>query len=80
MNASEPTTAPGQDVATSIKDITQASRQMFEAGERMTANLEALEQKVEYATDWQSRLAERPWLIVGGAILSGFILWRIFRD
>ncbi len=81
MNATETRNPAGsQDIAASVKEVTQATKQMFEAGQRMTVNLENLERRVEYATDWKARLAERPWLVVAGAVIGGFVLWRIFHD
>ena len=71
--------APAQSATGAIHEITDASRQMFQAGERIAQNLDTLERRVEYATDWQARVAERPWLFIGGAILAGILLSRIFR-
>ncbi len=79
MNAQ--TSAPSdQSVTGAVHDITDASRQMFQAGERIAANLDTLERRVEHATDWRAQLQERPWLLVVGAVLGGVLLWRIFRD
>lgn len=74
------TAAPQNSAAAEIHEITNASKEIFEAGERIATNLDRLEQRVEYAMDWKARLAERPWLIVGGAILGGILLWRLFKD
>jgi len=71
--------APNDTVTGAVHEITAASREMFQAGERMTANLEELEKRVEHATDWQARLGERPWLLIGGALLGGFLLSRLVR-
>ncbi|MGH9583346.1 MAG: hypothetical protein ACRD4O_10455 [Bryobacteraceae bacterium] len=59
--------------------MTDSTRQLFQAGERVTRNLEELERRAERATDWRRQIANRPWVAAGLVALCGVVLWRVFR-
>ena len=63
-----------------IKELTQAGRQIFEAGQQLVRNLNELQQRVEHATDLKSQLTERPWLIALVALIGGIAGWRFFSS
>ncbi len=71
--------ATDESVTESGRDITESSRKASEAGRRISEGLETLERRFQRATDWRSRIEENPLWIVGGAILGGVLLWRLFR-
>lgn len=62
-----------------IRDLTDSTRQLFQAGEQVTRNLEELERRAEHATDWRTQIVERPWIAAGIAVLCGVVLWRVLR-
>lgn len=66
-------------VTEAVRDITESSKQAFEAGQRISEDLEALERRFHEATDWRARIREHPEWIVVGAVAGGLLLWRIFR-
>jgi hypothetical protein len=77
---SVPIGAPKSRPATeNIRELTDSTRQLFQAGERVTRNLEELERRAERATDWRTQIATRPWITAGLAVLCGVALWRVFR-
>ncbi len=72
--------SPGNRSATdNVRELTQASKQLFAAGERLTSNLTELEQRVEHALDWRSRLGEHALLVTGLGIAGLALLWRVFK-
>jgi hypothetical protein len=70
---------PDLSIPDAVREITDASRQMFAAGERIATDLETIERRFQHAADWREQLSERPWLIIAGALLGGVVLWRLFR-
>lgn len=62
-----------------IHELTDSTRQLFQAGERVTRNLEELERRAERATDWRTQIVNRPWIAAGLAVLCGVVLWRVFK-
>ncbi|MBV8071181.1 MAG: hypothetical protein JO270_14830 [Acidobacteriaceae bacterium] len=73
-----PQTDANRSAGDNIKDLTQASKQIFEAGQQLVTNLNELQQRVKHATDWRSQLSEKPWLIAVGALVAGVAGWRFF--
>lgn len=61
-----------------IKELTQAGKQIFEAGQQLVRNLNELQQRVEHATDLKYQLRQRPWLIAVVALIGGIAGWRFF--
>lgn len=61
-----------------IKEVTQAGKQIFAAGQQLVKNLNELQRRVEHATDLRSQLSERPWLIAVLALAGGLAGWRFF--
>lgn len=59
--------------------IAQSSRQALLAGERIAADVDLLEGRLEHAVDWRARLREHPLWFIGLALAGGFLLWRLFR-
>lgn len=62
-----------------VRELTDASKQLFAAGEKLTSNLTELEERVEHALDWRSRLGAHALLVAGLGIASVGILWQLFR-
>ncbi len=62
-----------------VRELTQASKQLFAAGERLTTNLTELEERVEHALDWRSKLGDHALLITGLGIAGFALLWRAFK-
>jgi hypothetical protein len=61
-----------------FKELTQAGKQLFEAGQLLVRNLNELQRRVEHATDLKSQFVERPWLIALVALVGGIVGWRFF--
>jgi len=57
-----------------IRELSEASKQLFEAGKQLTDNLAELSDRVEHASEVGSNLLKSPWLIVGGSVLAGLLL------
>jgi hypothetical protein len=62
-----------------IRDLTDSTRQLFQAGERVTANLEEIERRAQRATDWRAQLAKGSWIPAAFVAVCGIVLWRVFR-
>ena len=61
-----------------IQDLTQAAKQLFEAGQQLAKNLNELQRRLEHATDLKAQLKQRPWLIALVALAAGIAGWRFF--
>jgi hypothetical protein len=62
-----------------IREVTQAGKELFNAGEKLTSNLSELEQHVKQAFDWRSKLGEHG-LLFAGLGLAGFaLMWRLAK-
>ncbi len=70
--------AANRSASDNIKEVTQAGKQIFAAGQQLVNNLNELQQRVEHATDWRSQLSERPWLLALVALAGGIVGWRFF--
>ncbi|MGH9609042.1 MAG: hypothetical protein ACRD34_05140 [Bryobacteraceae bacterium] len=62
-----------------IRDLTESTRELFQAGERVTSNLEELERRAQRATDWRAQLAKGSWIPAAFVVVCGIVLWRVFR-
>jgi len=71
---------PTRSATENIRELTDASRQLFAAGERMTSNLNELEQRVERALDWRSRLGDHALLLAGIGLAASVLLWRALKS
>ena len=69
-----------RSVAENIRELTDASKQLFEAGRQMTENLSELSERVERAKTIGSRVATSPWLLAGGAIAVGLVFILTSRN
>lgn len=72
-------TSASRSATDNVRELTEASKQLFAAGERLTSNLNELEQRVEHALDWKSRLGEHALLTAGLGIAAFGLLWRVFK-
>jgi hypothetical protein len=71
---------PTRSATENIRELTDASRQLFAAGEQMTSNLNELEQRVERALDWRSRLGDHALLLAGVGLAASVLLWRAIKS
>jgi hypothetical protein len=71
---------PNRSATENIRELTEASRQLFAAGEQLTSNLNELEQRVEYALDWRSRLGDHALLLAGVGLAASVLLWRAIKS
>ncbi|HZQ53716.1 MAG TPA: hypothetical protein VFB14_16060 [Bryobacteraceae bacterium] len=65
-------------IAETIHALTEASKELFEAGQRLTDNLAELQQRIANATNWRNQVSDKPWMMAGLAVLGGIVLWRMF--
>ncbi len=68
----------GRSVSENIHELTESTRALFAAGERLTENLTELEEKAHRATDLKYQISQRPWLIPVLAVAGGVVGWRLF--
>jgi Ser-tRNA(Ala) deacylase AlaX len=61
-----------------IREVTEAAKQLYNAGEQLKENLGELKEKAQHATDVQYQLRERPWLLPIVAVSAGILGWLIF--
>ena len=59
--------------------VDQIAAHIDHTRERLGANLEELEQKVDAATDWRGQLRERPYLVLAAGCLGGMLLGAALR-
>lgn len=71
--------AQNRSVADNIRDLTESSKQLLEAGKQMTDNLSELSQRVEHASEVSSRVVKSPWMVAGAAIAAGAIIVALSR-
>lgn len=67
-----------RSVTENIRDLTESTKELFVAGQKLTDNLNELEQRVERATDWHYQLSKNLWVIAGVAVAGGIVLLRFF--
>jgi hypothetical protein len=72
------TDAGSRSTGDNIKELTQAGKQIFEAGQQLVRNLNELQRRMEHATDLKAQFSERPWLIALVALVGGVAGWRFF--
>jgi hypothetical protein len=48
-----------------VREVTESTRQMFEAGERVMSDLAELQERAERTLDWPSRILENPVALLG---------------
>jgi hypothetical protein len=71
--------AQNQSAADNIRELTDASKQLLEAGQRMTENLSELSHRLEHAKNVSSEMLRSPWLIAGAAFAAGALILLISR-
>jgi hypothetical protein len=71
---------PTRSATENIRELTDSSRQLFAAGEQLTSNLNELEQRVERALDWRSKLGDHALLLAGVALAASVLLWRAIKS
>lgn len=69
--------APARSASENIHEVTQASKELFAAGERLSSNLSELEEHVKHAFDW--KLKEHALLIAGIGIAGFALCWRLAK-
>lgn len=71
----------GEDrsIGENIRELTEASKQLLDAGKKMSDNLSELTDRVEHAKNLGSDLIKSPWLIVAASVIAGSILVAISR-
>jgi hypothetical protein len=57
-------------VAETIHALTEASKELFEAGQRLTDNLAELQQRIANAANWRNQVSDKPWIMAGLAVLA----------
>ncbi|HEX4771982.1 MAG TPA: hypothetical protein VH351_14185 [Bryobacteraceae bacterium] len=57
--------------ADNIRELTEASKQLIDAGKQMSDSLSELSNRVEHARDVGKSIATSPWLFVGMAVAVG---------
>lgn len=68
-----------RSAADNVRELTDASKQLLEAGKQMTDNLSELSERVEHAKNAGSDLLKSPWLVVTGAIAAGLLILAVSR-
>ena len=71
---------PTRSTTENIRELTDASRKLFAAGEQLTTNLNELEQRVEHALDWRSKLGDHALLLAGVGLAVSVLLWRAIKS
>ncbi|HSU33924.1 MAG TPA: hypothetical protein VLJ11_22040 [Bryobacteraceae bacterium] len=71
---------PTRSATENIRELTDASKKLFAAGEQLTNNLNELEQRVEHALDWRSRLGDHALLLAGVGLAVSVLLWRAIKS
>lgn len=71
---------PTRSATENIRELTDASRKLFAAGEQLTSNLNELEQRVEHALDWRSKLGDHALLLAGVGLAVSVLLWRAIKS
>jgi hypothetical protein len=74
-NATNTSDRPASEM---VREVTESSRQMFEAGERVMSNLTELQERAERTLDWPSRIMQNPVALLGMAVGGGVLLGLMF--
>ncbi|HEX4227089.1 MAG TPA: hypothetical protein VHZ07_00355 [Bryobacteraceae bacterium] len=72
--------APSRSVADNIRELTESSKQLLDAGKQVTDNLSELSQRMEHASAVSSRVFKNPWMIAGAAIAAGALIVAFSRN
>jgi hypothetical protein len=62
----------------SIHAITESTKQLFAAGDRLAQDLEELSARVSEATEFRAQFNKRPWLLVALTIGGAAVVWSAF--
>jgi hypothetical protein len=62
-----------------LRELTAASKQLFEAGKQMTDNLTELSNRVEHATTVGSNILQNPLFLAGTAAVAGALFIAFSR-
>ena len=74
-----PAGASPRSATENIREVTEAGKQLFKAGEQLKTNLSELEEHVKHAFDWRSKLSEHGLLIAGIGLASFALMWRLAK-
>jgi hypothetical protein len=78
-SATETAPASEKSATDNIRELTEASKHLFEAGKQMTDNLSELSERVEHAKNASSQVLKSPWLVAAGAFAAGALILLISR-
>jgi metal-dependent amidase/aminoacylase/carboxypeptidase family protein len=62
-----------------IHAITESTKQVFEASERLAQDLEELGSRICEGADFRAQIAKRPWLIAALTVAGGAVIWNAFN-
>jgi hypothetical protein len=62
-----------------LRELTAASKQLFEAGKQMTNNLTELSNRVEHVTSVGSNILKNPLFLAGAAVFVGVLFVAFSR-
>jgi ElaB/YqjD/DUF883 family membrane-anchored ribosome-binding protein len=79
IDMTEEATYQHSSAAENTRELTDASKQLLEAGQQVTENLSELSHRIEHAKNVSSEALKSPWLTAGAAIAVGALILLISR-
>ncbi|HEX4232387.1 MAG TPA: hypothetical protein VHZ07_27210 [Bryobacteraceae bacterium] len=62
-----------------IHAITESTKQVFAASERLAQDLEELSGRICEGADFRAQIAKRPWLVAALTLAGGAVVWNAFN-
>jgi hypothetical protein len=62
-----------------IHAITESTKQVFAASERLAQDLEEMSARICESADFRTQVAKRPWLIAALTLAGGAVVWSAFN-
>lgn len=79
VSEKRPDTSAGRTASANIHAITESTKQVFAASERLAAELEELSARIAQGADFRAQIAKRPWLVAALTLGGGAVIWYAFE-
>jgi hypothetical protein len=66
--------------ADSIHAITESTKQVFAASERLAQDLEELSSRFAQGAEFRAQISKRPWLVAGLTLAGTAVIWSAFNN
>jgi len=73
-----PDKRPERTISANIHAITESTKQVFAASERLALDLEELTARIAEGADFRAQIGKRPWLVAALTLGGAAVIWYAF--